>query len=277
MAAKNKKNQRQNEKTNTVSHGIIEKMLSSKDQIFTEEEVWHTRKYLKVPATTNIYQAGQEFKLKCKVGEYDVVKIDKNDIPKYDYDIRKWNYYIRYCNVQADGKTWCNIIGEYLFEDELTALLNKEEQNKEKPLVLEKLLVMRTNELNSNGRIYPKDVVAKAILDPIFQARLTNRTIYGTLGQTNDASIRIDPSKASHVLTNLAFEGNDVYADILVLDTDDGKKLRDIISNGKNIELAISGFGDFHLQFEDNKPINTIDSLKLTSVDVVDKSSTRQE
>ena len=139
-----------------------------------------------------------------------------------------------------------------------------------------KFLLLRTNERNLNGRIYPDEIVREAILNPEFQARLKSGSLYGTLGQTFDnfeEASRIDITTASHILTNITFEGNNVYGEIQTLDTPAGRDMEKLLSQDTQIELALRGIGDG--QYKDDTFI--VESLNIISFDWVVSSSTRKK
>lgn len=140
-----------------------------------------------------------------------------------------------------------------------------------------KILLLRTNEKNTNGRIYPDEVIREAVSNPEFQARMKSGLLYGTQGQTFDnfeEAGRIDITTASHILTNITFEGNDVYGEIQTLDTPAGRDMEKLLSQNTQVELALRGTGDG--KYKDGSLV-VVDSLYIISFDWVTSSSTRKK
>jgi hypothetical protein len=119
-----------------------------------------------------------------------------------------------------------------------------------------KSLLLSTNYLNSNGRIYPKSVVEEAINKPEFQEKLKSGKLLGTVGQ----SLEIDPSQVSHVTTNVFFEGDSLYGEIEFLDTPLGRDMEKLVTQGTRIQLALRGIGDGE---------NIDGSFKVTELDIL--------
>jgi hypothetical protein len=107
-----------------------------------------------------------------------------------------------------------------------------------------KFLLLRTDQVNLNGRVYPKDLVTEVINDENFQKRLRNRELLGYIGQSSNEMER-DISKASHVLTNVYFEGNDLIGDVDILETPEGMALLSSLRDGSiDFGMALRGYGD---------------------------------
>jgi hypothetical protein len=141
-----------------------------------------------------------------------------------------------------------------------------------------KFLLLRTNEKNLNGRIYPDDVVKEAVLKPEFQARLKSGRVYGTLGQSFNSleeASRIDMSNVSHVLTDITFEGNNVFGEIQTLDTPAGRDMEKLLSQNTQVELALRAVGDGSYNVKDEAFL--VESLDIISFDWVLNSSTRKK
>jgi hypothetical protein len=82
---------------------------------------------------------------------------------------------------------------------------------------------------NRNGRVYPQDVMESAVGKYVGDFVAKNRAV-GTLG--HEDSPKISEGKVSHVITELHFEGNDVWGKAKVLDTTCGKELKAWIDGG---------------------------------------------
>jgi hypothetical protein len=111
---------------------------------------------------------------------------------------------------------------------------------------------------NRNGRIYPKDVVERAI------AKLTNGSINGTIGIPRDVIHPIvDPA---FVAENIRVKDSHVIADIKVLTTESGRVLTSMLSEDPPLTLSYSpvGFGQIN---DDGK----ITDYQFTSIAVIQR------
>lgn len=115
-------------------------------------------------------------------------------------------------------------------------------------MLISKALLMTTNHKNLNGRIYPKEVVELAIQNPIIQEQLKNGGVFGTVvipSCYDESMLEIDASKISHVVKKFFFEGDNLYGEVEILDTEEGRRIQELLLSNKNKpELALNGLGD---------------------------------
>lgn len=83
-----------------------------------------------------------------------------------------------------------------------------------------------------NGRTYPRFEVEKAVAE--FNMNVVN---LGSLGP-HDAMLHVDLDKVSHRVVNTVMEGDDVFCDIVMLDTQRGKQAADLMSAGVDLRLS---------------------------------------
>lgn len=93
---------------------------------------------------------------------------------------------------------------------------------------------MQAETPNRNGRMYPMTVMEKAVQKYVDELVCKNRAV-GTLG--HEDTPKISESKISHLITELKFNGNDVWGKAKVLDTSCGKELQALISGGVNFRM----------------------------------------
>ena len=93
---------------------------------------------------------------------------------------------------------------------------------------------------NRNGRLYPKEVMESAVEKYIDELVSKNRAV-GTLG--HEDSPKISESKISHIITDLKFEGNDVWGKAKVLETAAGKELKALIEGGVSFGCSSRALG----------------------------------
>lgn len=137
-----------------------------------------------------------------------------------------------------------------------------------------KFLLLRTDQVGWNNRTYPKELVLDVIRDESFQNRLKNRQLIGYFGQTTDLQER-NLEDASHIVTDVYIEGNDVFGDIEILDTPAGKHLLQSLKNGDaDFGMGLKGIGD--IEMNENGE-NVVTSLQVMSFDYVYKPSFKKK
>jgi hypothetical protein len=124
-------------------------------------------------------------------------------------------------------------------------------------------IFMQTEMANRNGRIYRKPIVEKEI--GRYQSLISEKRALGELGHPPNPSINLD--KVSHLITNLRFEGNDVYGKAKILDTPMGKIAQNFIEEGVRLGVSSRGLGSVK-QLKDG--VNEVqDDFHLATVDIV--------
>lgn len=93
---------------------------------------------------------------------------------------------------------------------------------------------------NRNGRLYPQDVMESAVQKYVEELVSKNRAV-GTLG--HEDSPKISESKISHIVTELKFDGNDVWGKAKVLETASGKELKALIDGGVSFGCSSRALG----------------------------------
>ena len=90
--------------------------------------------------------------------------------------------------------------------------------------------LLRVNEVNQNGRMYTKEAV-KQMIEDFERNRDRVGAFYGQMGMNEGMDINL--SKISHTVDELHFDGDRLYGEIKILDTDAGKKLKPLIEEGQ--------------------------------------------
>ena len=80
---------------------------------------------------------------------------------------------------------------------------------------------------NNNGIMYPKDIVKTAIKE-------ITLPLLGCIDSDN-RDVNIDLSKVSHKVTSFEFEGDILKCDIELLDTPQGKIIKQLFDDGRNL------------------------------------------
>lgn len=96
-----------------------------------------------------------------------------------------------------------------------------------------------TGRVNLNGRVYPPEVVRKAVED--MQARVKAGSLFG--GLVPFAQGRVNLAQASHVVRKVSTpDGVRIIGEIEILDTPEGRKLDKMLKGG-GVGFSMSGVG----------------------------------
>jgi hypothetical protein len=123
-------------------------------------------------------------------------------------------------------------------------------------------IFMQTEAKNRNGRIYPKHILENELAR--YGKNISEKRALGELGHPDTPTINLD--KVSHLITNLRFEGNDIYGRAKILDTPNGKIAKSFIDEG--VRLGVSSRGMGSIKSVDGANIVQGD-FKLATVDIV--------
>lgn len=92
-----------------------------------------------------------------------------------------------------------------------------------------------------NGRMYPQAELEKAVTK--FQEKVKNQQgVLGILGEPEHAG-KINLYEISHAVTNVRMEDDKMVADLKVLDTPNGKILKQMLEAGASPQFSVSGYG----------------------------------
>lgn len=123
---------------------------------------------------------------------------------------------------------------------------------------------MQADTPNRNGRMYPRSVMERAVEKYIEEMVSKNRAV-GTLG--HEESPKISENKISHLITDLRFEGNDVWGKAKVLETASGKELKALIEGGVSFGCSSRALGSLK---EGSNGIKVVqDDFTISCVDAV--------
>lgn len=117
---------------------------------------------------------------------------------------------------------------------------------------------------NRNGRIYPQKVMSRAINE--YCAEYVDKK--RALGEVSHPEGRpqVKPELASHLITELKMDGNNVYGKAKVLDTPQGLVLRGLIEGGVQMGVSTRALGTV----KESAGVTYVnDDLKIFQVDAV--------
>jgi hypothetical protein len=118
--------------------------------------------------------------------------------------------------------------------------------------------VLRVDHINSNNRLYPREVIEKVIENfKTLRCPLMNKL-------DNEP---IDPLNLSHEVRSISLEGDFLIAEIKPLDTPMGDALREIMNKNGHV-FRPSGIA--HLNYDSSKGISVVsENYKLIGIDVI--------
>lgn len=147
-----------------------------------------------------------------------------------------------------------------------------EEQKEGKPLRF-KGVFQRADTINENKRIYPREVLEKAI-QKYKEEKIEKGRAVGTLEHPEDGKTKVDA--ISHKIVDLWMEEDGtVYGVAEVLDTPAGKILEGLIKGGVKIGISSRGFGSSKVEEVNGQKVEVIqDDFVIEAFDVVYEPST---
>lgn len=93
---------------------------------------------------------------------------------------------------------------------------------------MKKTLIPYFGRKNLNNRIYTKEECEKIV--EMFNS--TERPVFGQLGYPEESFDDVSLTKASHMISDLKIEGDELVGTISILETDEGTKLKKMINEG---------------------------------------------
>lgn len=115
---------------------------------------------------------------------------------------------------------------------------------------------------NKNGRNYPRGILENEIAR--YAKIISEKRSLGELGHPDSPAINLD--RASHLITQLRFEGNNVIGRAKILDTPLGKIVKTFIDEGVRLGVSSRGVGSL----KSVGGINEVQSdFMLSTVDIV--------
>lgn len=129
-------------------------------------------------------------------------------------------------------------------------------------------IFMQTESVNKNGRIYPKHILEKELQRYEKIIKESKAGVLGELGHPDTPSINLH--LASHKITDLRFEGNNIVGKAKLLDTPNGKIAKNLIDEGIVLGMSSRGLGSIKQTNEGNI---VQDDFRLATVDIVAEPS----
>ena len=127
------------------------------------------------------------------------------------------------------------LISEY---NEARPLIESKENGK-KDYFIEGVF-MQADIKNRNGRIYPKEIMAKEV-NRYVKEFVNEQRAFGELGHPEGPTINLD--KVSHMITELHEDGSNYVGKAKILSTPNGEIVKNLINDGAKLGVSSRGLG----------------------------------
>ena len=128
-------------------------------------------------------------------------------------------------------------------------------------------IMQKADALNGNGRVYPRNVLEKEIKN--YQKLVNERRALGELDHPDDSVINL--KNASHLVTDVWWDGENVMGKVRVLSTPSGQVLKSLVEAGVKLGISSRGLGSTK---EKNGKTYVNDDFQLICFDFVSEPST---
>jgi len=128
-------------------------------------------------------------------------------------------------------------------------------------------IMQKADAVNGNGRVYPHKILSREVDN--YQKLVKENRALGELDHPEDSIINL--RNASHMITEVWWNGSDVMGKAKVLDTPSGKILRSLVESGVTLGISSRGMGSVS---EGSGQTMVEDDFQLICFDFVSEPST---
>ena len=128
-------------------------------------------------------------------------------------------------------------------------------------------IIQRANTLNQNGRVYPRPILEREIMN--YQKMIRENRALGECDHPDSSVVEL--KNVSHIVREAYMQGDDVYGKIEILDTPSGKIIQSLIESGVTLGISSRGVGSTVSQ-GGNQVVQ--DDFQLICFDMVSEPST---
>ena len=129
-------------------------------------------------------------------------------------------------------------------------------------------VLQRANTKNQNGRIYPKDILAREAKE-YSEVQVKERRALGELDHPDSSVVNL--SNVSHNVTEMHWDGDDLVGTVEVLSTPSGNILQELFVNGIRLGISSRGLGTINETYRGSE---VQDDFELIAFDFVSNPST---
>jgi hypothetical protein len=147
--------------------------------------------------------------------------------------------------------------------EDLQFIVEESNENGKKSLFIEGVF-LQANLKNRNGRMYPKEIMAKEV-NRYVKEQVSTKRAYGELGHPEGPNINLD--RVSHMIVSLREDGNNWIGRAKILDTPMGNIASSLIKEGAGLGVSSRGLGTL----KEVNGINEVqdDFMLATAADIV--------
>lgn len=145
--------------------------------------------------------------------------------------------------------------------------LVKESRNLNGGKILLKGVIQRSDTLNQNGRIYPRPILEREIIN--YQKFIKENRALGECDHPDTSVVEL--KNASHLVKEAKMDGDTVYGVIELLDTPSGKILQSLVESGVTLGISSRGVGSTKQQ---GSALIVQEDFQLICFDIVSEPST---
>ena len=108
---------------------------------------------------------------------------------------------------------------------------------------------MQAETKNRNGRVYPLDVLQKEVAR-YNKELVESKRAFGELGHPEGPTVNLD--RVSHMIEELVPEGNNIIGKAKLLDTPNGKIVKELLNAGAKLGVSSRGMGTLEKRGQTN-------------------------
>ena len=161
------------------------------------------------------------------------------------------------------------VLKEFMNLDYSDDLLNEEERagNRDGTHLILAGKIQMCNEQNGNGRVYPQGILEREIKN--YGKLVKECRSLGELDHPDESVINL--KNASHLITQVWWEGNSVMGKLKILDTPAGQIAKQLVAGGVQLGISSRGLGSTRQQ---GGVTMVEDDFQLLCFDLVSEPST---
>jgi hypothetical protein len=161
------------------------------------------------------------------------------------------------------------LITEQNFEN-IDCLIESNKETGNKNFFIEGIFI-QTNKINRNGRIY-EDRIIKPIIEQYITEQINSGKSFGELEHPKTPKINLE--RVSHRITELKWDGDDVYGKALIVNTPMGNIVKGLLEGGGKLGVSSRGMGSLEKRNDGKTYVK--DDFQLSTVDIVSDPSARE-
>ena len=145
--------------------------------------------------------------------------------------------------------------------------LVKESRSMNGGKILLKGVIQRADTLNQNGRIYPRAILEREIIN--YQKFIRENRALGECDHPDTSVVEL--KNASHLIKEAKMDGDTVFGVVELLDTPSGKILQSLVESGVTLGISSRGVGSTKQQ---GSSLVVQEDFQLICFDIVSEPST---